>query len=658
MNPRMISRSRPSSAGLMSQAARGLRSVSVENDAHRERARELYATGDPERYIRQIFGWTLARDQKRALNAWMDNPILLLVGANGSGKSALLHVLTLGWGFDATGSTFGEDGKCIGGIVLLIAPTGRATKKVYQKHFLGLGLKAKERGHLMPGWGRQSMRTADWQAEEGHWYIEGITATREADSADEVSHYVLGVHHENLIILYDEIKAIPRSVVEAGKGRLRGALNKAGASTNPTSNTGLGYVLSQVEHWPTVYSSAVGRIGFGDGESRIEPLEAHENIQERREVFPGAVSHLAVEADLRDQRNFEIRGKLWDAKSQWSKGPSHWDSSEEPPEGFCRPKAEAGDFPYALPPIGLKDVLGPREDEYPGHPGCDVLVIRPLTGIAYGRIVGGWPPVDPRSLFGAYMLGKAVELGLSVPDVEGPPRVVGVDASYAEGGDEMIGTPWWGKSCRDLLELAWEARPSDGSSIQDGAQVLMVQPGGEHIAEIIATFPGVPAIIGEPYSLDVTKSGAEAANQLVAKWGTIPIYQVDLGGGHGVGSSLKALGCTVRWMQFGGAAAKPLPSQERAAFNARSEWAFSLADAISLGLVVMCRDRKAHEDLIAFGVPELKERAAPRGSGVGARVEVMKLQATELIKKMLGRSPDRGASILCASARPIVMTWK
>lgn len=630
--------------------------MSVENDVHRERARELYAAGDPEKYIRQIFGWTLARDQKRALNAWMNNPMLLLVGANGTGKSALLHALTLGWGFDATGSTLGEDGKCIGGIVLLIAPTGRATKKVYQKHFLGLGQKAKERGHLMPGWGRQSMRTADWQAVEGHWYIEGITATREAESADEVSHYVLGVHHENLIILYDEIKAIPRSVVEAGKGRLRGALNKAGASTNPTSNTGLGYVLSQVEHWPTIYSSAVGRMGFGDGESKIEPLEAHENVQERREIFPGAVSHLAVEADLRDQRNFEIRGK-------W------WGGSEKLPEGFCWPKPEAGDFCYALPPIGLEDVLGPREDGFPGHLGCDVLVIRPLTGIAYGRIVGGWPPVDPRSLFGAYMLGKAVELGLSVPDAEGSPRVVGVDASYAAGGDEMIGTPWWGLSCRDLLELAWEARPSKESSIQNGAQVLMGEfhPEGcdcatcwpeSSVEKPSFAYPGVPAIIGEPYSLAVTKSGAEAANQLVARWGTTPIYQVDLGGGHGVGSSLKALGCTVRWMQFGGAAAKPLPGQERAAFNARAEWSFSLADATGLGLVVMCRDRKAHEDLIAFGVPELQERAAPRGSGVGAKVEVMKLMKTELIKKMLGRSPDRGASILCASARPIVMRWK
>jgi len=641
----------------MSSAARGLRPVDIAQDEHRERARKLYETGDPEKYIREIFGWTLARDQKRAVHAWMEHPRLLLVGANGTGKSAILHALDLGWAWDATGSTLDVDGKCLGGILLLIAPTGRAIKKVYQKHFLGLGERAKERGHLLPGWGKQSFRTADWQAVEGHWYIEGITATREAASADEVSHYVLGVHHENLVILYDEVKAVPRSVVEAGKGRLRGALNKAGASTNPTSNTGLGYVLSQVEKWPTVYSSAVGRLGAGEGESRIEPLEAHENVQMRKEVFPGAVSHLAVEADLRDLRNFEIRGRLW-------YGPG------EPTEGQCRPNGEAGDFPYALPPIGLEDVLGPREDRYPGHPGVDVLVIRPLTGIAYGRIVGGWPPVDPRSLFGAFMLAKAVELRLSVPEPEGPPRVVGVDASYAEGGDEMIGTPWWGKPCRDLLELAWEARLSDGSSIQDGAQVLMRGDRGIPGMELLEgksqmpeyrirlfPFPGVPAIIGEPYSLSVTKSGAEAANQLVAKWGTTPIYQVDLGGGHGVGASLKALGCQVRWMQFGGPAAIPLKGQERAAFNARSEWAFSLADAIGLGLVVMCRDRKAHEDLIAFGVPELKERAAPKGSGTGAKVEVMKLQATELIKKMLGRSPDRGASILCASARPIVMRW-
>ncbi len=706
MNPRLISRRRLSSASLMSQAARGLRSVSVENDAHRERARELYATGDPERYIRQIFGWTLARDQRRLIQVYLESTQLLAVGANATGKSAALAAMVLGWTFDAAGSMLvKEDGRPRGCVILIVAATGDAGLEAYQKHFLELGIRSRDRGHLLPGWGSHSPKSVSWQPMEGRWYMRRITAPATA-GADEVSHHVLGAHHSNMVAWLEEVKAISPAVVEALKGRLRGADNRAVGSTNPTSAEGLGYQLSQVSRWPTVYSSAVGRIGHGDGESRVEQLEAHENVQQRREVFPGAVSHVVVEADLRDQRNFEIRGKLWN-------------SSGEPPEGFCRPKAEAGDFPYALSPIGLEDVLGPRKDGYPGHPNVDVLVIRPLTGRAYGVIVGGWPPVDPRSLFGAYMLGKAVELGLSVPDVEGPPRVVGVDASYAEGGDEMIGTPWWGKSCRDLLELAWEARPGSGSSVQDGAQVLMMQhsklkefwekevmpndgqistqagvslPGvpdghcsGSHVIQGASAsvpsdpgrsslnlvqgvnlqngltgtnFPGVPAIIGEPYSLAVTKSGAEAANQLVTRWGTIPIYQVDLGGGHGVGSSLKALGCTVRWMQFGGAAAKPLPSQERAAFNARSEWAFSLADAIGLGLVVMCRDRKAHEDLIAFGVPELKERAAPRGSGTGARVEVMKLQATELIKKMLGRSPDRGASILCASARPIVMTWK
>ena len=167
MNPRLISRRRLSSAGLMSQAARGLRSVSVENDAHRERARELYATGDPEKYIRQIFGWILARDQKRALNAWMDNPRLLLVGANGTGKSAILHALKLGWGWDATGSILGENGKCMGGILILIAPTGINTNRVYQKHILGLAKRAKERGHLLPGWGTHSTRSPLWIAEEG-----------------------------------------------------------------------------------------------------------------------------------------------------------------------------------------------------------------------------------------------------------------------------------------------------------------------------------------------------------------------------------------------------------------------------------------------------------------------------------------------------------
>jgi len=87
-------------------------------------------------------------------------------------------------------------------------------------------------------------------------------------------------------------------------------------------------------------------------------------------------------------------------------------------------------------------------------------------------------------------------------------------------------------------------------------------------------------------------------------------------------------------------------------------YAFDLADAIALGLVVMCRDQKAHEDLIALGVPEIKETAAPRGSARGSKIDVMMLAPTKEIKKILGRSPDRAASIKCASARPPKETWE
>jgi len=579
----------------MSQAARELRPDSVADDQHRERARELYAAGDPERYIRRVFGWTLARDQTRLIQAYLESTQLLAVGANATGKSAALAAMVLGWTFDAAGSAIEEDGRPRGCVILIVAATGDAGLEAYQKHFLELGERARDRGHLLPGWGRHSTKSVNWQPIEGRWYMRRITAPVTA-GADEVSHHVLGAHHSNMVAWLEEVKAISPAVIEALKGRLRGADNRAVGSTNPTSATGLGHHLSQVVRWRTVYSSAVGRIGFGLGESKVEGLQAHENIQQRREVIPGAVSHVVVEADLRDQRNFEIRGK-------------HWDSAEKPPEGFCRPKPEAGDFLYALPPSGLEDVLGPREDGHPGHPAVEVLVIRPLTGKAYGVIVGGWPPIDPRSLFGAYMLGKAVELRLRVPDAEGAPRVVGVDAAYAEGGDEMIGTPWWGLSPRDLLELAWQAREQDGDSLQDGARVLMMQfsmdseswkkevmnhqpsrekpgvestlgdlegnahltqgvsassdPGGSSLKlarsvnlqdGLIGTkFPGVPAIIGEPYSLSVDDKGAKAAEELVTRWGKSPVYQVDLGGGHGVGSSLKAMGCTVRWIQFGAA---------------------------------------------------------------------------------------------------------
>ena len=78
----------------MLKAAQVLRPGFSAQDEHRKRAAAL--AGDPERYLFDIFGWRLARDQKRAVEAWRTESKLLLIGANGTGKSALLHALALG----------------------------------------------------------------------------------------------------------------------------------------------------------------------------------------------------------------------------------------------------------------------------------------------------------------------------------------------------------------------------------------------------------------------------------------------------------------------------------------------------------------------------------------------------------------------------------
>lgn len=660
LQTRQLLRPRPSTPlELMAAASRRLRPEYVAQDIHRERARRLAERGDPERYIFEIFGWRATRDQKRLTQAYLDHGKFMAVGANASGKSAWLAALFVGWGFDALASLPAEDSHPQGAVILIVAPTGPAGIEAYQKHFLELGKRAQERERILPGWGNHSSKSVNWTVQAGRWYMRQITAPAKTGS-DEVSHHALGAHHDNMMIWVEEVAGVHPAIIEAAKGRLRSATNKLGCSTNPTSATGLGYQLSQVAKWPTVYSSAVGRMGYVTGNRDVEPLEAHENIQERRPVFPGAVSHIAVEEDLRDGRHFEIRGRLWNPEELLLGEYREQVPTEDPPEGYSAPEPAAGDFPYALPSPGLKDTLGPREDGFPGHPAVEVLVIRPLTGTAYGRIVGGWPPIDPRSLFSAFMLAKAVELASRIPAPRGSPDVVGVDASVSDRGDEMIGVPWWGLPARELLELAWEARPGEGSSIQAGADVLMGlrdRIDGEYVAAQDQR-PGVPAIIGEPVSLPVGDQGSKAAQALVDRWGTSPVYQVDHAAGAGVGSSLISLGCEVMWMHFGGGALPSLPGQTRAAFNARAMWAFDLADAVQLGLVAFCRDQQAHEDLIAMGAPEQKTRAAARQLGAGGQIEVYKVRLKEIIKKILGRSPDRGDAILVASARPSVPRWE
>jgi len=682
-----------------------LRPDVIPQDAHRERAARLAERGDPERYIRQVFGWKLARDQQRAVTAWLDCKELILVGANGTGKSALAFMLAFGWSWDALGSQIQSDKSFLGGIMLLIAPKAQAITKAYQKHILGLGRLARENGHLMPGWGKQSEKSADWQAIPGHWYIEGLTASREASGNDEVAHAVLGAHHVNFVVLVDEIRAVAEAIIEACKGRLiSGPDNKMISNTNPTSATGLGYKLSVIDGWKTVYSSAVGRLGYsaaeGEGSGGVEELQAHENVLARRPVFPGAVSHVSVEADLRTSSLFENRGQLWIGQ-------------EDPPEGYTRPSATQGDFIYALPSAELEDVLESRSDGFPGHPGVELQVFRPLTGVAYGRIVGGWPPMDPHSLFSEAGLLAAVQLRSTLPAPEGPPRVVGVDASTSERGDEMVAVPWWGPPARELIQLAWGARPSEGASIQAGAYVLLMArntgggfgpehdrlakppenkagqdhkrgPGktiakarasGPHTSTVLEAIgglarvptpttqdqrahPGVPAYVGEPLPLPVAEAGAAAARILIDKWGKDPIYHLDPAHGAGIGSSLKAQDCKVRYMYFGGRAALPLPGQTRAAINARATWAFDLADAVGLGLVGMCRDPQARADLVALGAPEEVDRAAVKVVGAGGRVTYFKVREKPVIKKYLGRSPDRGDCILEASGSMALPRWE
>ncbi len=684
----------------LSSSARLLRPDVIPQDAHRERAARLAESGDPEKYIRRVFGWKLARDQKRAVAAYLESRELLLVGANGTGKSILAFMLAFGWSWDAEGSRLQNNGSFVGGILLLIAPKGEAIKEAYQKHILTLGRMARDNGHLMPGWGQQSKKSASWVAIEGHWYIKGMTASKEAAGQDEVAHSVLGPHHENFIIVYDEIKAIAPSIVEAGKGRLvSGPMNKAIASTNPTSATGLGHKLSVIDGWKTIYSSAVGRLGYtaaeGEGSGGVEELKAHENVFARRPVFPGAVSHVSVEADLRTSSLFENRGQLWTGTG-------------DPPEGYARPSATQGDFIYALPSAELEDVSQGRSDGFPGHPGVELQVLRPLTGVAYGRIVGGWPPMDPHSLFSEAGLLAAVQLRSTLPAPKGPPRVIGVDASTSERGDEMVAVPWWGPPARELIQLAWGARPSEGASIQAGADVLTAAllsskvdkpPGtrgrqdskvgsgkegsqnarasGPHersptVLEAIAglagvpasatqdmrAHPGVPAYIGEPLPLPVAEAGAAAARILIDKWGKDPVYHLDPAHGAGIGSSLKAQYCKVRYMYFGGRAALPLPGQTRAAHNARATWAFDLADAVGLGLVGMCRDPQARADLVALGAPEEVDRAAVKVVGAGGRVTYFKVREKPAIKKYLGRSPDRGDGVKLASASMALPKWE
>lgn len=646
----------------------------------RDRAVELARGGDPEEYLREIFGWRLSDHQRKTVYAFLENQRLVLVGSNGTGKSVIGAGLTLGWTWDAKGSLDDGKGMPVGCALLILAPTAAGVLEAYQSHFLELGRLAAESkkglsdGHLIAGWGDHSEDSVRWAPIKGRWYMRGITTRREAGT-DEVSHAVLGPHHRNMIAWLEELKAIYPKLYEALRGRLVSKGNRAIASTNPTDTSGLAYRLStsQGTSWKTIYSSSIGARFREPATGELMEIPAHENVIYRREVIPGAVSHEAVEEDLRNGQNFEHRGL-------------HYEGDGDPPAGFAVPNLKRGDFLYALPEADLPDKEGPRRDGIIGHPDAKVVVLRPRRGISYGRVIGTWPGTDPLSLFSRLAVQRAQSRWTSTsPD--GPPDGVGIDASLTDLGDEALGSPWWGPTARQVLRLAWAARPfkevqragrpavEQYGSLADGAEALRTLDADELRKRVLSpdawrsqSSGGLKALerwlevgrmvyVGD--ALGLPASDEERAKELlISSYGRSPVYNVDPAFGRHFRAALRTARCRARDMSFGGAAAGPLDGQTRAAFNARAEWYFSVADLVDLDLIALPPSTLLMEDLVAIG-PPIPKRKASKAAGRGGKVDVFKLRPkSEIMEFLDGRSPDRGDTLALAGASPISGAWE
>lgn len=558
-------------------------------DEHTERA--LGYLGDPEKHAFELQGsragarraWTR---QQRAAAEEAAEAILegrpyrcLALGGHATGKSHWEDDLAI-WAWDVAGRRPRPDGSPQGADLIVTAPKFTQAKRTSYYQLYLRGQHAERQGHMLPGWaprkadgyrGASSSSVSWW---EGPWRMMDLTAKATADK--DVAHSAGGTHHPYLnLFRVEEAAGIIPELLSALAGLAASQRVAVLAATNPTSLASpfYGHVRQNSTLW-TLES-------FSQAE--------HPNVVERREVIPGAVSHLTLEAALRSHV-FEDRGPA--------------ESTGLDPGRL--------DFVYALPPPGVPDKPGPRPDDVPGHPDGEPRVYRPTTAQAAGQHLGAWLEADPEdALF--HVAAIAARMALAT-EPDGAPDQVGVDCAPRRA-------PWacarWGPAARDAIESeegqAAALRTLAGMGSEAQLRELSQLPPGV-LAGMLRQSKGVdggPEIrLSRPVELrwaggDDLERAAAAADHLIKLYGTSPSYLLDQAWGGGVGAALRAKGAKVELVMFGDPpTSKPLEAYGNL-LNRRAEMYAEAAAVLNPGLAVLPYSQVTLDQMRALGALEL-----------------------------------------------------
>lgn len=578
--------------------ARALADRGPRVDRHRERAARLAESGDPLKYIREIFGYKLTKDNERQIQFILENRRALIRGGNGGGKTFVATAMAGGWFFDALGSLPGENKRYRGCILLFPSVTHATSLDAAYRQIIEHARHAREfSGHVFPGFPESDevknthvsyFGRVYWEVPNcPGWYMKSISPRLPARNADDqVAHAAGGRHEENLIALIEEAKDLAPAAMAAVDGWMVGSDNRAIALTNPTYSSGSLFV--QRDLW---------------AEMQVNTIK-HDNVILRKNVIRGgAVSHVAIEEKLRNPLQVTCMGKYTE----------------------IQPNADHHDFVYALPDRDLADKEGPRDDGFPGHPDADLSVFRPSNAFC-GQVLGLWPKFSSSRPFHDSILDNCL-VGFEEPFDRGqnkkiPPAAVGVDAARW-GDDKIIAMPRWGPTARKSVENYLASKKSE-TIIGSARVVPKASEDGDEVA------------------------GDKVASWLVSEFGKDSEYRVDQGGGGYIYDGLKRLGCRVMIIPFGAKPAMKKPvSGQSSPLNRRAEMYLDLAAAMRLESARCMISSILREDLAAQKTEIVEHSSFGKKKD---KVAMVKLIDKDIIKQRLGRSPDHSDAVVLASA--------
>lgn len=595
----------PLAAALASARASALDRPGARAHAPRNPALRRRYADDPLAYFADVLGLTLTPPQEEVVELLRTRSRLLIPSANNQGKTFLLGA----WGvfvMDARAALEDDDNGLPeqGARVLLPGPDHDTVFQTIYAEMLTMAARAEARGHLMPG--ERSEKSVLWRVRP-KWGVEVFSPPQRVGQA--VTHTASGRHHRNQVALIEEGQGVAEPIWRATEGMCSSDGNQIVSAFNPTEASGPAYRRAQ------------------DGTYAVFHMDAfeHPNVRERRAVVPDAVDFKVIDARVRA------------------------DCRDRGPYPGTPVEPEHGDFVYALPPRHtILPERGPRADGQPGHPDAPLRVYRPNAAFT-AQVRGHWPTGSDGGLFGTAEVDAAMRRGrlaLTAALTATAPDAVGVDPAR-EGVDEATAAPRWGPGAAELLRAYAEAE----------------EAGTEAIADVVG---GAHAVVGDIVVLK-KGDGVDTAAELQRRFPGSPFTMDEGGNASSPFDHLRrVLRRDVRGVSFGAAPVPRLPG-EPWCVNLRTQLYVRLAMLVNRGLVDLPDDPLLREELLAHTVEPVeltREVEVPVTAPAGAprprpafrlvkkRVQGVALVSKDDVKRLIGRSPDRGDSAALAVFDP------